>query len=42
MSVTDDIRALTQPNHPTDWTDLDTRSLGTVDITLDTTVNSAG
>ena len=29
MSITDEIRVLTQPVHPTDWTDLDTRAVDT-------------
>ncbi|MFI5775768.1 transketolase [Nocardia sp. NPDC051570] len=42
MSVTDDIRALTQPNHPDDWTDLDTRAVDTVRILAADAVQTAG
>ncbi|MGV9676850.1 transketolase [Nocardia sp. NPDC003482] len=42
MSVTDDIRALTQPNHPEDWTDLDTRAVDTVRVLAADAVQQAG
>ncbi|BCK56381.1 transketolase [Nocardia wallacei] len=42
MSVTDDIRALTQPNHPDDWTDLDTRAVDTVRVLAADAVQQAG
>ncbi|WP_067854799.1 transketolase [Nocardia shimofusensis] len=42
MSVTDDIRALTQPNHPDDWTDLDTKAVDTVRVLAADAVQQAG
>ncbi|WP_067545196.1 transketolase [Nocardia crassostreae] len=42
MSVTDDIRALTQPNHPTDWTELDTRAVDTARVLAADAVQNAG
>ncbi|MBL1076555.1 transketolase [Nocardia sp. 2] len=42
MSVTDDIRALTQPNHPADWTELDTRAVDTVRVLAADAVQNAG
>lgn len=42
MSVTDDIRALTQPNHPDDWTDLDTKAVDTVRVLAADAVQNAG
>lgn len=42
MSVTDDIRALTQPNHPDDWTDLDTKAVDTVRVLAADSVQNAG
>ncbi|WP_024805371.1 transketolase [Nocardia sp. BMG51109] len=42
MSVTDDIRALTQPNHPADWTDLDTRAVDTIRVLAADAVQTAG
>ncbi|RDI50796.1 transketolase [Nocardia mexicana] len=42
MSVTDDIRALTQPNHPVDWTDLDTRAVDTIRVLAADAVQTAG
>ncbi|MBF6176693.1 transketolase [Nocardia blacklockiae] len=42
MSVTDDIRALTQPNHPDDWTDLDTRAVDTIRVLAADAVQQAG
>ncbi|WP_433597739.1 transketolase [Nocardia sp. CA-135953] len=42
MSVTDDIRALTQPHHPDDWTDLDTKAVDTVRVLAADSVQTAG
>ncbi|MEU1980513.1 transketolase [Nocardia sp. NPDC019395] len=42
MSVTDDIRALTQPNLPADWTDLDTKAVDTVRVLAADAVQAAG
>ncbi len=42
MSVTDDIRALTQPNHPDDWTDLDTKAVDTIRVLAADSVQNAG
>ncbi|WP_280484396.1 transketolase [Nocardia cyriacigeorgica] len=42
MSVTDDIRALTQPNHPADWTDLDTKAVDTIRVLAADAVQNAG
>ncbi|MBF6147087.1 transketolase [Nocardia nova] len=42
MSVTDDIRALTQPAHPADWTELDTRAVDTVRVLAADAVQAAG
>lgn len=42
MSVTDDIRALTQPNHPDDWSDLDTKAVDTVRVLAADAVQNAG
>jgi transketolase len=42
VSVTDDIRALTQPHHPADWTDLDTRAVDTVRVLAADAVQQAG
>ncbi|MQY29132.1 transketolase [Nocardia aurantia] len=42
MSVTDDIRALTQPHHPVDWSDLDTRAVNTVRVLAADSVQKAG
>ncbi|WP_067814302.1 transketolase [Nocardia inohanensis] len=42
MSVTDDIRALTQPNHPTDWTELDTRAVDTARLLAADAVQKVG
>ncbi|MFJ4655390.1 transketolase [Nocardia sp. NPDC088792] len=42
MSVTDDIRALTQPNHPTDWTELDTRAVDTARVLAADAVQKVG
>ena len=32
MTTLDDISVLTQPHHPDDWTDLDTRAVDTVRV----------
>ncbi|MGF6882379.1 transketolase [Nocardia sp. GAS34] len=42
MSVTDDIRALTQPNHPADWTELDTKAVDTVRVLAADAVQKVG
>ena len=42
MSVTDDIRSLTQPNHPDDWTELDTKAVDTVRVLAADAVQQAG
>ncbi|MEV6769145.1 transketolase [Nocardia sp. NPDC051030] len=42
MSVTDDIRALTQPNYPADWSDLDTRAVNTGRVLAADAVQNAG
>ncbi|MFI6866282.1 transketolase [Nocardia sp. NPDC050406] len=42
MSVTDDIRALTQPHHPADWTDVDTRAVDTARVLAADAVQNAG
>ncbi|MEU8899683.1 transketolase [Nocardia sp. NPDC048505] len=42
MSVTDDIRALTQPNHPDDWTDRDTKAVDTVRVLAADSIQNAG
>ncbi|MFF7939414.1 transketolase [Nocardia gamkensis] len=42
MSITDDIRALTQPNHPDDWTDLDTKAVDTIRVLAAEAVQNAG
>ncbi|WP_225727464.1 MULTISPECIES: transketolase [unclassified Nocardia] len=42
MSVTDAIRALTQPNYPDDWTDLDTKAVDTVRVLAADAVQAAG
>lgn len=42
VSVTDDIRALTQPNHPDDWTELDTKAVDTVRVLAADAVQKAG
>ncbi|MEV0707053.1 transketolase [Nocardia aurea] len=42
MPVTDDIRALTQTNHPDDWTDLDTKAVDTVRVLAADAVQNAG
>lgn len=42
MSVTDDIRALTQPHHPADWTELDTKAVDTVRVLAADAVQKVG
>jgi transketolase len=42
VSVTDDIHVLTQPHHPTDWTDLDTRAVDTVRVLAADAVQKVG
>jgi transketolase len=42
VSVIDDIRALTQPNHPAGWTDLDTRAVDTIRVLAADAVQNAG
>ncbi|NLE82857.1 MAG: transketolase [Rhodococcus sp.] len=42
MSITDEIRALTQPVHPADWTELDTRAVDTARVLAADAVQKAG
>ncbi len=42
MSITDDIRVLTQPSHPSDWTDLDTRAVDTARVLAADAVQKVG
>lgn len=42
MSITDEIRVLTQPVHPTDWTDLDTKAVDTVRVLAADAVQKVG
>ncbi|GAC68762.1 transketolase [Gordonia soli] len=42
MAETDEIRALTRPNHPGDWSDLDTRSVDTVRVLAADAVQKCG
>lgn len=42
MPVTDDIRALTAPNHPDDWTDLDTKAVDTIRVLAADAVQRTG
>jgi transketolase len=42
VSVTDDIRALTQPSHPADWTELDTKAVDTVRVLAADAVQKVG
>ncbi|MBJ8345363.1 transketolase [Antrihabitans sp. YC2-6] len=42
MSISDDIRALTQPNHPSNWTALDTRAVDTVRVLAADAVQKVG
>ncbi|TCN57980.1 transketolase [Rhodococcus sp. SMB37] len=42
MSITDEIRTLTQPVHPADWTDLDTKAVDTARILAADAVQKVG
>ncbi|QOW00760.1 transketolase [Rhodococcus pyridinivorans] len=42
MSITDEIRTLTQPAHPADWTDLDTKSVDTARVLAADAVQKVG
>ncbi|MGZ8179713.1 transketolase [Williamsia sp. SKLECPSW1] len=42
MAVTDEIRSLTQPSHPDDWTDVDTRAVDTVRVLAADAVQKCG
>ncbi|CAM2770101.1 transketolase [Skermania piniformis] len=42
MTVTDDIHALTRPEHPTDWTELDTRAVDTARVLAADAVQKVG
>lgn len=42
MSITDDIRVLTQPAHPADWTDLDTKAVDTARVLAADAVQKVG
>ena len=42
MSITDDVRTLTEPHHPADWTDLDTRAVDTVRVLAADAVQKVG
>ncbi|MFD4367616.1 transketolase [Rhodococcus sp. NPDC058521] len=42
MSITDEIRALTQPVHPEDWTELDTKAVDTIRVLAADAVQKAG
>ncbi len=42
MSITDDVTALTRAHHPSDWTDLDTRSVDTVRVLAADAVQKVG
>ncbi|NUS42178.1 MAG: transketolase [Mycobacteriaceae bacterium] len=42
MSVTDDIHVLTQPHHPADWSDLDTRAVDTARVLAADAVQKVG
>ena len=42
MSITDDIRVLTEAHHPSDWTDLDTRAVDTVRVLAADAVQKCG
>jgi len=42
VSITDEIRVLTQPVHPTDWTDLDTKAVDTARVLAADAVQKAG
>ncbi len=42
MSITDDIHVLTQPVHPADWTDLDTKAVDTIRVLAADAVQKVG
>ncbi|WFR71339.1 transketolase [Prescottella defluvii] len=42
MSITDEIRVLTHPVHPADWTDLDTKAVDTVPVLAADAVQKVG
>ncbi|MFE3292378.1 transketolase [Rhodococcus sp. NPDC059234] len=42
MSITDEIRVLTQPVHPADWTELDTKAVDTVRVLAADAVQKVG
>jgi len=42
VSITDEIRVLTQPVHPTDWTDLDTKAVDTARVLAADAVQKVG
>lgn len=42
VSITDEIRTLTQPAHPADWTDLDTKAVDTARVLAADAVQKAG
>ncbi|UVT25674.1 transketolase [Rhodococcus pyridinivorans] len=42
MSITDEIRTLTQPAHPADWTDLDTKAVDTARVLAADAVQKVG
>ncbi|MGW6378535.1 transketolase [Rhodococcus sp. NPDC055112] len=42
MSITDEIRVLTQPVHPTDWTELDTKAVDTARVLAADAVQKVG
>jgi transketolase len=42
VSITDEIRTLTQPVHPTDWTDLDTKAVDTARVLAADAVQKVG
>lgn len=42
MSITDEIHVLTQPVHPSDWTDLDTKAVDTARVLAADAVQKVG
>ncbi|MFC9760495.1 transketolase, partial [Rhodococcus jostii] len=42
MSITDDIHVLTQPVHPADWTELDTKAVDTIRVLAADAVQKVG
>ena len=42
MTTAEDIAALTQPSHPADWTDVDTRAVDTVRVLAADAVQKVG